>query len=717
MLTANNHKEYLQEIEEALQNDFQRRTLDNFALAYPAGRAKAFAGMDVPALVQEVARAKDSSLSRMDKLFHRFKKQAESLGIHVHLAQDAREANELVTEIAKQNNCHNIVKAKSMTAEEIHLNTHLEQQGLRVVETDLGEWIIQLRNEPPSHMVLPAIHLSRYQVADLFRGVTGKEQDTDVHKLVKVARRELRKEYAQADMGITGANFAVAETGTLGMVTNEGNGRLVTTLPRVHVALVGLEKLTPNLKEALRLLKVLPRNATAQQITSYVSWITGTNECKSAPGQKKEMHIVFLDNGRRRLARDKDFAQILRCVRCGACANVCPVYRLVGGHKYGYVYIGAIGLLMTYFFHSREKAKLLVQNCINCGACKEICAAGIDLPRLIKDVHARIQDEKGHPPKSKLLGMVLKNRRLFHALLRNMRHAQLPMADKEGMYIRHLPTIFMKDQNFRKLPMIASRPFRDQWKEVRPEVPSPKLRVALFSGCAEDFIYPEQMMAAARVISKDKGIAQEHPDKQTCCGLPALMMGEKKAARDVARQNLEAIDPGEFDYIITLCASCASHLKHNYPTLLEKDSGLQPKIKEFTSKVIDFSTFVREVMKLSPMLLEHSGKKVGYHAPCHLCRGLGVREAPRKNLEMAHTYVPTNEEEVCCGFGGSYTMNFPSISRTLLANKMHNLETAGISAVATDCPGCVLQIRGGMAQSGQDIQVKHVAELLAEQLR
>ncbi len=717
MLTANNLQEYLSEIEDALQNDFQRKTLDTFAVAYRTARANAFAGMDIQSLVQEIARSKDASLARMDQLYRDFKKKAESLGVHVHLAVDALEANEIIADIAKKNNCRSIVKAKSMTAEETHLNTHLEKEGLRIVETDLGEWIIQLRKEPPSHMVLPAIHLSRYQVADLFEGVTNKKQDTDIFKLVKVARRELRKEYVQADMGVTGANFAVAETGSLGLVTNEGNARLVTTLPRVHVALVGLEKLTPRLKDALRLIKALPRNATGQQITSYVSWITGPNECLSSPDKKKIMHVVFLDNGRRKLSRDKNFSQILRCIRCGACANVCPVYRLVGGHKYGYVYIGAVGLVMTYFFHGRDKAKLLVQNCVNCGACKEVCAAGIDLPGLIKDIHARIQDEDGHPPKSRLLAMVLKNRRLFHTLLKNMRYAQLPLADREARYVRHLPSIFMKGQDFRKLPVLAATPFRDQWESVRPRVARPRLKVGLFSGCAVDFIYPEQMAAAVKVISKGQGISQDHPGKQTCCGLPALMMGEKQAARETALQNLDAFDAQQYDYIITLCASCASHLKHSYPRLLKDDKDLSRKLKFFTDKVIDFSSFVRDVMRISPMLFENSGQKVGYHSPCHLCRGLEVREAPRANLNLVHKYVPTDEEEVCCGFGGSYSLNFPAVSRTLLAKKMANLQAGGISAVATDCPGCVMHIRGGMAKSGKDIQVRHIAEFMAEQLK
>ncbi|WP_031388760.1 L-lactate dehydrogenase (quinone) large subunit LdhH [Desulfonatronum thiodismutans] len=719
MQTAVKIEEYLQEVEESLGNEFQRKALDTFAVAYRTGRANAFTGMDVKGLIEEIAQAKDDGIRRMDELYQQFKQKAESMGVHVHLATTAEEANRIIARIAKDNDCKKVIKAKSMTAEETHLNNHLEAEGLKVVESDLGEWIIQMRGEGPSHMVMPAIHLSRYQVADLFAGVTKKEQNPDIQKLVKVARRELRKEYVEADMGISGSNFAVVETGTIGLVTNEGNARLATTLPRVHVALVGLEKLTPTLHDALRILRALPRNATGQQITSYVTWITGPNECKGAPDDKKVMHVVFLDNGRKKLAKDKDFAQILRCIRCGACANVCPVYRLVGGHKYGHVYIGAIGLIMTYFFHGKDKAKFLVQNCVNCGACKEVCAAGIDLPRLIKEIHAMIQDEDGHPAQSKLMGMVLKNRTLFHTLLKNMRWAQKPFAEREGQYIRHLPTVFMKekDQDFRKLPTIADKAFRDEWKSIKPEVRNPTLRVALFSGCVQDFVYPEQMKAAVKIIASTGTVELDYPMKQSCCGLPVNMMGEKQAAVEVARQNVQAIDPSKFDYIMTMCASCASHLKHSYPKLLENDADLAPKVAQFADKVIDFSSFIHDVLQISSMKFNRSGKRIGYHAPCHLCRGLEVREAPREAINMAHDYVPTSEEEVCCGFGGSYSMKFPAISKTLLAKKMANLEAGDIAAVATDCPGCVMQIRGGMKAAGKDIEVKHVAELLAERLR
>ncbi|QGY41750.1 4Fe-4S dicluster domain-containing protein [Pseudodesulfovibrio cashew] len=713
MQKAHDLKEYREELRESLDNDFLRTTLDNFAVAYRAGRANAFKGMDVRGLISDIAASKDAAAAEADALFAEFKANAEAAGIHVHFAKDGDEANAIIAKIAKDTGCKKIVKSKSMTAEETLLNHDLEAEGLEVTETDLGEWIIQLRHEGPSHMVMPAIHLSRFQVGDLFTEVTGKKQDSEIEKLVKVARRELRQKYIDADMGITGANFAVAETGGIGLVTNEGNARLVSTLPRVHVALMGIDKLLPKLHDALRILKVLPRNATGQQITSYVTWITGANECLAAEDGKKEIHYVVLDNGRSELVKDPLFSQVNRCVRCGACANVCPVYRLVGGHKMGHIYIGAIGLILTYFFHGKDKAKNLVQNCINCEACKDICAGGIDLPRLIKEIHARIMEEDGSPLPQKLLGTVLKNRKLFHTLLRTAKWGQKPVAEGDG-FIRHLPMIFSKEHSFRALPAIAKTPFRDWWKENRPYVDKPKYRVALFSGCVQDFVYPEQMQAAVKVFA-DNDVEMDYPEAQSCCGLPVQMMGEMKASKDVAAQNLKAFNTDAYDYIITLCASCASHLKHNYPKLVMDKPGLKLKADAFSEKIIDYSSFVNDVLKVKKSDFNESGGKATYHAPCHLCRGLDVHDAPRQLIEKGGMeYVECAEEEVCCGFGGSFSMKFPELSSELLRKKLDNVEATGADVLLTDCPGCVMQLRGGLKKRGSWIKVRHVAEVLAD---
>jgi iron-sulfur cluster protein len=711
--TAQDLPAYKKRLRRALDNKFLRQAMAAFAAAYPEGRAKALAGVDFEALRGEIARGKDAALPHLEELYEAFKAKAEAAGAKVYLARTAREANEIIAGIAKAGDAKKIVKSKSMTAEETFLNDHLEQEGLEVVETDLGEWIIQLRREGPSHMVMPAIHLSRQEVAELFTKVTGEAQDPeDIGKLVKVARREMRKHFLSADMGISGANFAIAETGTLGIMTNEGNGRLVTTLPRMHVALVGLDKLVPDLHSALKILKVLPKNATGQVITSYVTWITGATECQAAPTGLKDLHIVFLDNGRLALSKDPVFGEALRCIRCGACANVCPIYGLVGGHNYGHVYIGAIGLILTYFYHGRKNDRAIVQNCLNCLACKAVCPVGINLPRLIKEVHGEVLAEDDERPlKNRLLRKVLRNRRLFHFLLRQASLVQKPFA-REG-FIRHLPFFFGKEHEFRSLPAIVRTPLRDRWARLATKVAQPRLKVALFAGCLVDFVYPEQGEALAQLL-KDHQVQVDFPPDQSCCGLPAKGMGEMEIAKEMAIQNLKAIDPADYDHILVLCASCGSHIQGTYPLLLEKEPGLGVKVRQLAEKIIDFSSFMTEVLKVKPEEFLGRQEKVAYHAPCHLCRGMQVTRPPRELLKVAgYDYVPSKNEEVCCGMGGTFSVDFPELSAELLKNKLDNVAATGAELLVTDCPGCVLQLKGGMDKRGGKIRVKHLAEVVA----
>ena len=706
---------YREDLEKTLGNSFLRKTLDNFAVAYKANREAVFQQVDERALIAKIADAKDYVAQHFEELYAQFKEQAEKRGVHVHRAATAAEANEIIARIAKENNVKRVTKSKSMTAEETQLNHRLEADGIVVDETDLGEWIIQLRHEGPSHMVMPAIHLSRYEVADDFTKATGTKQDSDVQRLVKVARVQLRNKFIAADMGVTGANFAVAETGTIATVTNEGNARMVTTLPKVHVALVGLDKLIPTLDEALTALLVLPRNATAQMLTAYVSWMGGAGECSINPDGKKIMHIVFLDNGRSALAKDPLFSQVFRCVRCGACANVCPVYRLVGGHKMGYIYIGAIGLILTYFFHGRDKAKVLAQNCVGCEACKNVCAGGIDLPRLIREIRIRLNEEEGTPMEATLLSSVMKNRTMFHSLLKFAKFAQLPSTGGTP-FQRHLPAMFLGKHGFKALPAIASKSFRDRFKALKPNLRNPRYRVAIFGGCAQDFVYPEQLEAAVKLLAAHN-VAVDYPMAQTCCGLPLEMMGQRATSAEVAQQNLRAFDAGSYDAIITLCASCASHLKHTYPNIVGAIPGEEQRVAAFANKVTDFSSFVHDVLGLTADDFSNKGEKVTYHASCHICRGLGVKEAPRDLIKAAADYVPCAEEDVCCGFGGTYSMKFPEISATLLENKLNNAEATGAARIVMDCPGCVMQLRGGAEKKGLNLKVSHISELLAENMK
>ncbi len=713
--TPDNIKDYRKQIKKTLDKTFLGKTLDNFATAYKASRANAFSNMDLETLRSEIAESKDAAVAGLEDLFQQFKARAEAVGVKVHLALDAREANEIIAAIARENQVKTVIKSKSMTSEETFLNRHLERSNLEVTETDLGEWIIQLRNEGPSHMVMPAIHLSRYDVGETFSETTREKQDPeDIDAMVKLARRTLRPKYIEADMGISGGNFALADSGTMGIVTNEGNARLTTTLPRVHVALMGVEKLVPDLKTALGILKVLPRNATGQAITSYVTWIHGANECATGPDGEKEMHIVFLDNGRFELARDPIFAKALRCVRCGACANVCPVYRMVGGHVHGHVYIGAIGLILTLFYHGIDNARAIVKNCLNCQSCASVCPANIDLPHLIKETARRIMEEDGtKPAKNHLMSMAMKNRRIFHFLLRTASKTQKPIA-RDG-YIRHLPTLFGKEHKFRSLPALAHTPLRDQWADIQPRVTTPKYKVALFGGCVVDFVYPDQAKALVKLL-EGHHVQVDFPMDQTCCGLPALMASENTTAREVAEQNIKAMAVRDYDYILVLCASCGSHLKENYPKLLTEKFEVPAHVKKLSDKIIDFSSFMTDVLKVEADAFKGSGRKVTYHSPCHLCRGLGVVDSPRELLKAAGLdYRPSVDEDVCCGFGGSFSVEFPEISSKLLNRKLDNAQDTQAHILVTDCPGCVLQIKGGMDKRKNPLKVMHMAELLAEE--
>jgi Fe-S oxidoreductase len=385
----------------------------------------------------------------------------------------------------------------------------------------------------------------------------------------------------------------------------------------------------------------------------------------------------------------------------------------VGGHNLGHVYIGAIGLILTYFYHGRKNARAIVQNCLNCQACKAMCPAGIDLPHLIKETYCEIlQGEEKLPRKNRLLRRVLKDRRLFHFILRRASLAQRPLTRGEG-FMRHLPFLFGKEQEFRSLPVIARTPFRDRWPQLYQKVEKPRYRVALFGGCLVDFVYPEQGIAFLKAL-KGQGVQVEYPLGQTCCGLPAKMMAEKDVAKEVALQNLAALDPADYDYVLTLCASCGSHIKEAYPKLL---GGTPAAVKaaQLADKLLDFSSFLTRVLKVKAERFSGGKKRVAYHSPCHLCRGLGVVQEPRDLLATAGLeYLPAKDEDTCCGMGGSFSMEFPELSAEVLKKKLDAVEETGADLLVTDCPGCVLQLRGGMDKRGGRVKVKHIAEVVAE---
>jgi len=357
--------------------DALRKTQGKFV----AGRAQAILELDNFDEIRDAARRiRDRALENLDLYLEQFERNATARGAVVHWAEDAEEANRIICDIARAHGVKKAAKSKSMVSEECALNEALERAAVQVVETDLGEYILQLAQEPPSHIVAPVVHKSKDEVSDLFEQHHQRPRKESVPDLCREAREVLRPHFLSADMGISGANFIVAETGSTLIVTNEGNGRLCTTMPRVHVAITGIEKVVPTLEDVTTLLRLLPRSATGQSITNYVSVTTGVR----GPGEQdgpEHFHIVLVDNGRSALL-GTEFQAMLRCIRCGACMNHCPVYQAIGGHAYGWVYPGPMGSILTPFYVGVENALDLPNASTLCNQCGVVCPVKIPLPDL-----------------------------------------------------------------------------------------------------------------------------------------------------------------------------------------------------------------------------------------------------------------------------------------------------------------------------------------------
>jgi L-lactate dehydrogenase complex protein LldF len=376
-----------QRVREALDNPTLGPSMAAATERFLGGRERTWQELGDPQAVRRTGRAaRERALTHLDEMLDQLTTNIEAHGGHVHFAADARQAGQIVLNICQRAGATTIAKSKSMLSEEIGLNHVLEQAGLKVVETDLGEWIIQLAGETPSHLIAPAVHKTKAQVAELFSRAVGYPvpPDAPIPELTALARRELRHAFFEAGVGISGVNFAIAETGTLSLVTNEGNGRYVTGMPPIHIAVMGVEKVIGTWEEWTTTLKLLTRSATGQRISSYVTMVTGPRRDEEADGPD-ELHLVIVDNGRSRLL-GSTFRESLMCIRCGACLNACPVYREIGGHAYGGVYAGPIGAVQTPLLFGLDKFPELPHASSLCGACLDACPVMIDIPRMLLEL-------------------------------------------------------------------------------------------------------------------------------------------------------------------------------------------------------------------------------------------------------------------------------------------------------------------------------------------
>lgn len=686
-----------------------RSTLRDFSRGFAAKREACFQGLDFERLREDLARMKDQAIVRNAELLDRFEARAQRHGSRVLRARDGAEANRLILDVLKEHGVRKIVKGKSMVSEETRLNEFLVRNGVEPMETDLGEWIIQLGAEPPTHMVMPAIHLSRKDVAGIFAGHLGREVADEIPALVRIARDEVRKAVFGAEAGLTGANALIAENGSIMLVTNEGNGRLVTTIPGLHIVFATIEKVVPTTGDALRVLEVLTKNATGQPISSYVSFIAGPH--------RGRQYIILLDNHRSELAADPVFRGILRCIKCSACLNVCPVYELVGGGEYSYIYMGGIGSLLTAWIHGLEHSKEIAGLCLGCHRCEAVCSAKIPIADLIVRLKTRLNEETGSELWKRIAFNGMMARPGIHRAAFAAGRAARPLISRGKGYARKLPPWMGKYDRFRDLPAPAERPlsrlFKD-WTASPAAVPqgTPKGRVIIFPGCLIEHFYPRVGLAASRVLSKLGYEVELGPS--ACCGFPPANSGFPAAARLAFRGIVEKTGNG--GWILTLCPTCTTMLKRAGPELLGTEEA-----SRLAGRTTAFAQFLAANEKEALSRLFKKRRDAGpwtYHDSCHSKHLLGASRDSRDLLRMAldREISEMDSSDVCCGFAGAFSVEHPEISAALTGGKISAVKKTGAGLVATDCPGCLLQIGGGCHRQGLDVAVRHTAEIIGERL-
>lgn len=416
------------------------------------------------ALRSKAANIKDVVLANLPDYLETFANNADNAGASVHFAADASDAREIIQTIIRAKQAKVIVKSKSMVSEEIDLNAALEADGYRVIETDLGEFILQLEHEHPSHIVLPAVHKPKVEVERMFNKLYASPMGASADELAQTARRVIRQDFLDAEVGISGGNFLIADTGSIVIVENEGNARLTTSLPKCHIAIVGIEKVIPSINDLPIFLNLLSRSATGQRSTVFVSTITGP-KTEQEPDGPEEMHIVLVDNRRSTILADDKLRPILRCIRCAACVNTCPVYQQIGGHSYGWVYTGPIGAILDPVLLGLENAYHLPYASSLCGACTEVCPVKIPIDDILVEHRRRTVSASLTGPTEAIamasFASVMVNHNLYEAATR----LAAVMPSSNGRMSRMPLPVITDWQSTRDLPAIKGPRFRDIWKQ------------------------------------------------------------------------------------------------------------------------------------------------------------------------------------------------------------------------------------------------------------
>ncbi|MGA2664990.1 MAG: LUD domain-containing protein [Nitrososphaerales archaeon] len=685
-MTTTAREKLNEEIESAIAD---RAASDKMWRAMARGRNNRTEGIAERAIDVEEMKSADrrikAGVAGDPALVERFAESVRKNGGQVYMAKTGEDAIRYVAEVAKRTATRLAVKSKSLTTEEIEFNHGMAKEGVRCVETDLGELIVQLNDEKPVHLVAPAAHLSTADIAAIFSRELNKEIPADPEAILKEVRPYLRPLFLSAQMGVTGANIGIAETGTIVVETNEGNARLVASLPRVHVVVMGMEKIIGSWADVPQLLGAHAISATGQPLTVYVSVIS-SHLPMAGSAEGREFHVVILDNGRSRMRDDPNFSDALNCIRCGACMNICPTYGIVGGHVFGHLYPGPIGIPWTAGVHGLENATF-AHLCISCGLCKEICPVDIDMPLMIARVKEQEVARNGQP---RVNGFFMSSERLAR-----MASATAPLSNWaiRGAPSRYLMEKLVGVDRRRTLPAFTRARLRKRIAGTA-QGSGERGKLVYFPDIYADYNDPELGVRAIRLL-RALGYEVEVPDLKWS-GMPYVSYGNLSKAAEVARFNVEALDPyvSSGYGVVSTEPTAAYMLKDLYRSLVPGEAS-----ERVAAASSGFFARIRSDLprvELRPAL--EAGETVGFHIPCHE-RALNGGAPGMAFLERAGFKVQVVETGTCCGMAGTFGMKHGALGYDLsmaVGDRLfETIRQSGVKVVASESSVCSMQINDG----------------------
>jgi L-lactate dehydrogenase complex protein LldF len=661
--------------------------------AMERGRANRIAtiqktGLDVPTFREQVRTIKETAVQD-PSIAQDFAEAIRANGGHVFFAATGAEAVRYILDQCRAAGAEFLVKSKSLTSEEIEMNQGLEAQGIRAIETDLGELLCQVAGEKPSHLVFPAIHMTSERIAKMLTEAYKEPIAPEPSSILSAVRARLRPLFLAANVGVTGANVGVAETGSIVIETNEGNGRLVTTVPRIHIALIGVEKIVRRWDDAADLVRGHAISATGQRMTVYVSLISQRQAVAGDP-MGREFHVIILDNGRTRMRADPWFRDALNCIRCGACMNVCPTYGVTGGHVFGHIYPGPIGIPWTANVHGLKEA-VFANLCVSCGLCHEICPVDIDIPLMIAKVKEQDVEAHGQPTAE----------RFFMASETFAKLASIAAPLANGLLGRRPVRVLMEwtlgvDRR-RSLPGFARTRLSDRIRR-RASPPGPNGdKVVFFADLYAEFNNPDLGIRAIELLER-LGYSVVVPETRWS-GMPYVSYGRLDKAIRVAAHNLAVLAPyaKETIPIVSTEPTAIYMLRKVYPKLVETETAGQ--VADVSHGFFEF--IERGLLDLPLGATRTKGTLVGFHIPCH-DRALSSGVPAMRFLERAGYRVRPVETGTCCGIAGTFGMKQGWLGYELsvaVGEKLfEQFRASGVDLVATESSVCSLQLADGLGR-------------------